>query len=87
MLFLCLSLKERNGQSNCCFSPVIQMEILISLLKESKRGQVKGGGGWGGTRSTAQCKEEEEGIKLGKLPPGLHRGRLESGVQLDLLLF
>lgn len=44
--FLCLMQRERNGQSNCCFSPVIHMEILISLLKESKTGQAKRMGWW-----------------------------------------
>lgn len=55
--FLCLMQRESNGQSNCCFSPVIHMEILISLLKESKTGQVKGMGG--GSVSTTQGEREE----------------------------
>lgn len=48
----------------------------------------EGGGGvgwWRGTLSTAQCKEEEEGIKMGKLPPGLHRGRLEGALSAFVL--
>lgn len=37
------------------------MEILISLLKESKTGQVKGGG----AVSTTRGKEEEDESKMG----------------------
>lgn len=61
LFFFCLMQKESNGQSNCCFSPVIHMEILISLLKESKTGQVKGGG----CEHNTGGKEEEDDSKMG----------------------
>lgn len=61
LFFFCLMQKESNGQSNCCFSLVIHMEILISLLKESKTGQVRGGG----CEHNTGGKEEEDESKMG----------------------
>lgn len=80
----CSFSSRRNGQSNCCFSPVIQMEILISLLKESTSGQSEGGCGVVETNSE-HCKEEEREMKGGITSTFMQGEKLESMIQLDLM--